>query len=621
MLAAIKHRGPDDEGVEFLSPQVTLIHTRLSIIDLTPAGHQPMRDYPPEGVSANWITYNGEIFNYKELQPELEKEGWTSRTASDTEIILHAYRVWGAECVKRFRGMFAFCLMDQTRGLAFLSRDRLGIKPLYLFKQEQGGLAFASELRTLLALGPELISPVVNPSSLESFLAQGAVQGYDTIIDGITLLEPGANLFIDIETGKEIGRKTYWQLPAASEEGLSLSREKREEAIVCLSALARETVRLRLISDVPLGLFLSGGIDSASMLALASEVNADAARTICLGFDVADYDESRDAEATARAFNSNHTTLKITGEDVLNSLPSVFQAMDQPTVDGMNTYVVSGAARRAGLTVALSGLGGDELFGGYASFTDAPRAVSLRKKLRWTSLGKLAASFRRNRSGIKLKEAFEREPDLLTMYLLRRELFLPQERRALLALELSKETDKTTGLQQSLLDDLRRRSESLDDINRISFFEIELYMRNMLLRDGDTFSMAAPIEYRVPFLDHLFVEAVFSVPGKHKKADPRPKPLLLDLVGPTLPQSVWQKPKRGFTFPWGAWFARGGALEKTAQEAVSDAELWKRLNINQLAVAEIWRQFLAGDARISPLQILAFVTLRDFATRHKLKAA
>ena len=221
---------------------------------------------------------------------------------------------------------------------------------------------------------------------------------------------------------------------------------------------------------------------------------------------------------------------------------------------------------------------------------------------------------------MKLAEAMRRAPSLLTMYLLRRELFLSHERRALQP-QLPEGGDDVTGLDQSLLDDLQSRSAGMDDRNTISFFEIELYMRHMLLRDADVFSMAAPIEYRVPFLDHKLVEFVFSLPGKWKRPDPRLKPLLLDAVGPGLPPSVWQKPKRGFTFPWQSWFAPGGALAETARDAANDVEVWQRLGISPTGVSNTWQRFSAGDKRVSPLQLLAFVTLRDYAVRHGLRAA
>jgi asparagine synthase (glutamine-hydrolysing) len=614
LLSALRHRGPDDEGIESPTPTVMLVHTRLSILDLSDAGHQPMADQPEGGINPNWIVFNGEIFNFKELQADLDRAGWPCRTQSDTEVILQSYRFWGPQCVERFRGMFAFCLVDTTTGVAHLYRDRLGIKPLYYYSAPNGACVFASELRAILALGPELVSPKVNPVALESYFAQGAVQGYGTLIDGIKLLKPGSYITIDLETGKEVAGKTYWQLPMTAVNGLS-----REAAVDQLSAQLHDVVKLRLISDVPLGLFLSGGIDSGALLAFASGVGPGSLRTISLGFDVDGFDETEEARATATAYGSTHTSLKITGHDVLDALPSVFEAMDQPTVDGMNTYVVSRAAKDAGLTVALSGLGGDELFGGYASFEDVPKAVAFRKRLRWLRLPRMAALLRKGRAGVKVIEMFRRGCDPLAMYLLRRELFMPLERRSLHA--LPRESDRTTGLGLDLVDDLQTRSTNFDELNRISFFEIELYMRHMLLRDADVFSMAAPIEYRVPFLDHQLVDLIFSFPGSWKKKDPRPKPLLLDTIRGTLPTGVWQRPKRGFTFPWASWFAPGGALEQVANRAVNSDQTWRRLAIDPRGVKKIWQMFAAGDTRISASQIMAFVALQNFADQHQLTAA
>ena len=615
MLAALRHRGPDDDGLEQPVPGVTLVHTRLAILDLTENGHQPMADRPPEDLLPNWIVFNGEVFNFRELQGPLAQAGWYGRTRTDTEVILHSYRVWGERCVQRLRGMFACCLVDPQQGVAHLFRDRLGIKPLYLYRPPQGGLIFASEIRAILSLGPDYIAPRIRARALETFLAQGAVQGHEALIDGIEILQPGTFVTVDLTTAREVARRTYWQLPSRAEEGI-----RRSEAVEQLGALGREVLRLHLVSDVPLGLFLSGGIDSAALLSMASQhQNADL-RTISVGFEDAEFDESREAAATAAAFGTQHTTLKVTGEEILAALPEFFRALDQPSIDGMNTYIVSRAARQAGLTVALSGLGGDELFGGYRSFTDAPRALAWRRRL---NLGRLASgtlSLRHTRPAAKLAEAFRRPADLLMLYLLRRELFLPAERRAVLP-ELPAGSCEFTGLSRECLADLRSRSAQLEAVNKISLFELELYMRHMLLRDGDVFSMTAAIEYRVPFLDHRLVETVFSLPAGWKRADPRPKPLLLDAAGPQLPAGIWQKPKRGFTFPWAVWLARGGVLEEVLREAVHDVATWARLGLNPVAIAAIWRQFTAGDRRVNPFQMLALVTLRDYAERHRLQVA
>ena len=614
LLEAVRHRGPDDEGVEHPTPSVTFVHTRLAILDTSPCGHQPMRDQPSEAHATNWVTFNGEIFNFLELREELGRAGHPCSTLSDTEVILKAYRLWGRECVRRFVGMFALCIYDGARNEAILYRDRLGIKPVYLYRPPGGGLAFASELRALLALGSAVVPPVLNRMALESFLAQGAVQGEDSLVEGVTLLPPGCWLVVDGRTGEERERVTYWSLPNTPAEP-----ESREEAVARLGVLARDAVRLRLISDVPIGLFLSGGIDSAAMLALATEVSTGPLHTLSVGFDVASHDETDEAAATARLFGSKHQTIRLTGAGVLEDMPEALEAMDQPTVDGTNTYFVSRAARAAGLTVALSGLGGDELFGGYASFRDVPRALRLRRFAGW--LRPLAPLVERapSRGIVKAAEALRRHPDALAMYLLRRELFLPSERRRLHARPDG--SDASSGLPKTLESLIRRESGGLDVENQVSRFEIELYMRHMLLRDGDVFSMAAPIEYRVPFLDHRLVEAAFAMPGAWKRPDPRPKPLLLDAVGPSMPAAVWQRPKRGFTFPWRAWLSGSGALAQLAADAASDRATWESLGMKPGAVRTTWARFQRGDARVSPLQVLAFVTLRAFALRTGLHAA
>lgn len=405
----------------------------------------------------------------------------------------------------------------------------------------------------------------------------------------------------------------YWQLPLRSDA----PEVTRPEAVEALHVLGREVVEQHLISDAPLGLFLSGGVDSAALAALASEARpAGSLRAFTIGFNSPGFDESRAAAQTASYFGINQETITVTGDDVLHSIGGALAAIDQPTVDGFNTYFVSRFARAAGLSTALSGLGGDELFAGYDSFTDVPRAVALRKSVVGNWLVRIGKSMVPGRAGLKLAESFRREPDDLVMYLLRRELFLPDERRALQSLPCN--SDAITGVPAELMVEMKAAAAGMDEINRVSFYELHLYMRHMLLRDADVFSMAAPIEYRVPFLDHSFVEAVFALPGGWKRRDTRPKPLLLDLVGQRIPEVVWKRRKQGFAFPWGDWFKPGGALSGVACEAVNDSTTWRNLGLDCRGVISTWRRFAAGDRSVSPLQVLAFVALRDFAVRHQL---
>ncbi|NQT17123.1 MAG: asparagine synthase (glutamine-hydrolyzing), partial [Planctomycetes bacterium] len=484
MRAAMHHRGPDDSGlVELPDPAgrthpAVLLHTRLAILDLSRAGHQPMSDTPPsDDIAPNWIVYNGEIYNYRELRAELRDEGWPCRTRCDTETVLNAYRVWGERCAERFRGMFAWCLLDSRRGRAWLCRDRLGIKPLYTFRPAAGGLLFASELRTLLAAGPELVPPVIHPTALESFLAQGAVCGAASLIEGVELLGPGESLWTDW-SGEPIGRRTWWQIPfgPADESGPCDSRTRTRE-VARLADTLRDAVRLRLISDVPLGLFLSGGIDSGAIATVASEVAGARVETISIGFDQPEFDETGVAAEVASQLGTSHRCVRLTGQDVLEGLDDALAAVDQPTVDGFNVYFVSRAARQSGLEVALSGLGGDELFGGYATFHDVPRALAWRRRLSWLKpahfpMSRLLAGYG-TRAGAKAALMLTRTATPHQMYFLRRELFFPGERRQLCALPTA--SDSAAGVPQAMVADLVHQARDLDPFNQVSLFEMGSY--------------------------------------------------------------------------------------------------------------------------------------------------
>lgn len=622
MLAAMRHRGPDGSGIKELRDRsghhsVVLLHSRLAILDLSPSGNQPMSDVPSNGEQpANWLVFNGEIYNFLSLHPELKNAGWPCRTRCDTEVILNAFRVWGEACVERMRGMFAWCLVDTTQERIWLCRDRLGIKPLYIYRPPGGGLLFASEIRTLLAAGSELVQPIVSPTALESFLAQGAVCGVQSIIAGIESLEPGQSLITDW-IGRPINSRTYWQIPFFT--GSEVAQLDRISAVEKLADVLRDSVNSHLISDVPIGIFLSGGIDSSTITTIAKEVSATQIQTISLGFDQKDFDETAIAEVVAKSLGTEHKTIQLTGQTVLDNLTEVVTAIDQPTVDGFNTFFVSQATRNAGLTVALSGLGGDELFGGYASFRDVNGALSLRQRLRWlnslnTFLAK-TSNILSGRTGIKLAELWRRPPHALDIYLLRRELFMPGERRSLHP--LPEGSDPLSGVPQALLEKLGQQIGNTDTIQQVSFFELSFYMRYMLLRDADVFSMSSGLELRVPLLDHKIVELVFPLPSAWKCGNSLPKSLLIDAAGSQLPLIVQNQPKRGFKFPWNSWLR--GALFKRVEKAIGNQDVWRQLGLNHLAVEILWQRFLQKERRISPLQILAFLILEDYCKRHSLK--
>jgi asparagine synthase (glutamine-hydrolysing) len=651
MRAALKHRGPDDDGFEIVrgpggATPAVLAHTRLSIVDLSPSGHQPKHDEPADPkLTPNVVTFNGEIYNYRALKPELACAGWPCRSTSDTEVLLHAYRVWGLRAVERFEGMFAFCLLDTARGLAWFCRDRVGIKPVYLYRPERGGLLFASEVRALLAAGADLVPRRLHAPAVESFLSQGAVMSEHAIVRGVELLGPGESLLCDFE-GKPIRRVRYWSVDFGGENGertqpadgspppsdTSPRRGQavswRSEVVAELGLALRHSLSKLLLADVPVGLFLSSGVDSTAVAAIASEVSAQPLRTIAVGFDVAAWDETEPAALSAHDLGTEHERVELSGERVLASFDDVLAAVDQPTVDGFNTYHISLAARRAGLTVALSGLGGDEIFGGYRSFVDVPRALRLQSLTRAFGsrplgtmadlLTRAAGSPRvkaRGRALVKLGETLRRRADVVDLYLLRRELFTAAERRALQT--LPRQSDAVAGLEHDDLEALRRLHSEREALDRIAALEFSTYMRHMLLRDADVFSMRHGLEIRVPLLEHYAVAEAARARSRWRRPDPRPKPLLVDAAGARLPPRSWQAKKRGFTFPWRAWL-RGPLRERA--EAGLEGQSLERAGLDAAAARGIWQSFLHGDPRVSELEVIALLVLSDYVERHRLAA-
>jgi asparagine synthase (glutamine-hydrolysing) len=648
MRVALRHRGPDDEGEEQVARaddgrSIVLGHTRLSIVELTDAGHQPMADDgAPPGVRPNVIVFNGEIYNFREVAEDLARLGLPCRSRSDTEVILKAYRAWGVRAVERLDGMFAFVLVDRARNLAWFCRDRLGIKPLYLFRPAGGGLLFASEVRALLAAGEDLVPRRARPAALESFLSQGAVMGDDSLVEGVSMLPAGTSLVTDL-TGQVARSVRYWSAAFGADAGANVrsadgsgeaSRAPlplrpapyRSEVVTELGLGLRRSMRLLLLADVPVGLFLSSGVDSGVLATVATESRDVRLRTLSIGFDVPGFDELLGARATARDLGTEHVEVTLTGASVLESFDEVLDAVDQPTVDGFNTFHVARAARGADLKVALSGLGGDELFGGYASLRDVPRAFRLSRALHAVTgprvrhgLSRVAARVGGTvrldaRMLMKLEQTFERPADLLSLYLLRRELFSQADRRALLPLPVG--SDPSSGLEEPMLAELRGAADGRHPIDAVAAFELHGYMRDMLLRDSDVFSMAHGLEIRVPLLEPYIVEQAARAQSGWRKPDPRPKPLLLDAAGPRLPERAWREKKRGFTFPWAAWLR--GPLRARVEDSLAVDRL-SSLGLDQRAAREIWRRFAEGDGRTSALQIIGLLVLDALVRRDGLR--
>ena len=516
------------------------------------------------------------------------------------------------------RGCLPGVWADTTNQEIWLCRDRLGIKPLYLYRPAGGGLIFASEIRTILAAGADLVPHDLDRGALETFLAQGAVCGDRNIIQGITQLPPGSLLKLDW-AGRERSQRQYFQLERqVTAPGLPVPT--RDRVVAEVAQVLRESVARHLLADVPIGVFLSGGIDSTAIATLATEIAKDKIKTISIGFDVPAFDETEQAAATARSLGTEHINISLSGAEIVRDFDEILAAMDSPTVDGFNTFVVARATNKLGIKVALSGLGGDELFGGYASFRDLPRLMRLRQPL--APLAPIAAGIFAVLEGIvpnrgipKLIAAWQlpnRVPDL---YYLRRQLFTPQERRQLQALPPG--LHAAHGIPLSLSEHLLEATQGQEIFNQISQLELSFYMRYMLLRDADIFSMKSGLELRVPLLDDRLIATVLPLAASLKLDRHRLKPLLVDAVGTDLIQQIARQPKRGFQFPWAVWLR--GDLAPRIDRVFTDGDLWSALGFDPNAVRSLWHKFQQRDRRISPLQILGLVIFADYCQRHGLE--
>ena len=577
MNEAQRHRGPDDQGVVDLG-QVVLGNTRLAIIDTSAAGHQPMHD--PE--TGNWITYNGEIYNFKELRREIGGE-WVSST--DTEVVLRGYGKWGVDLFRKLRGMFALALWDSQKQQLLLARDLLGIKPLYYYSAKDRFI-FASELRALLASG--LVPRRVDPAGVDSYLACGSVAAPLTIIDGIKQLLPGHYLQVSVNEISDVEFEFPEREAVAGD---------RDDAVARLRAELQESVRLHLVSDVPLGVFLSGGMDSSALVALMSRDQTP--QTFSVVFDESTFSEAPFSRAVAERFQTNHREIRLTENQLIEMLPAAIAAIDQPTMDGINTFVVSKAVKNAGITVALSGLGGDELFAGYPSFRRAVRLASIpqatRRVLRAASgVGKIAVNGSVQRQ--KFWQLANSEGTAADVYHISRQLFSTETATRI----TGRESNCRGGPPWPPVSG----NGNSDIVNTTSQLELRGYMANTLLRDTDAMSMAHSLEVRVPFVDVNVVNYVLSLPGDWKLRNGSAKPLLADALADLLPRDFLARPKMGFTLPFEKW------LQQNLRHEISSVLEDAGPVLNPKAVKKIWRDFLekpraVGWSRPWSLYILA----------------
>ncbi len=550
LLGGQAHRGPDDEGW-LTRKDLVLGHRRLSIVDLSPLGRQPMSNED----DSIWVVYNGEIYNHQQLRRELQERGHHFSSASDTEAIIHGYEEWGIEgLLHRLRGMFAFALYDgrQTphHPRLILARDRLGIKPLYFAPlPNRNGLVFASEVRALLCSG--LIPRDEDPRARLAFLLFGSIPSPWTTVKAVQALPAGQYLVAD---GRELQPIRYYALErcfssldssAEPQSGGEANVEALEKGI---RATLEETVALHLISDAPLGVFLSGGIDSSALVALAAPRKPDLI-TLGVVFEEQRFSEEPYQKLVAEKYATRHHRVAVTIQDFQDELKRFLEVMDQPTLDGLNTYFVAKAARQVGLKAVLSGIGGDEIFCGYPTLRRAPTLWRLRGlphplRAGVITLGTFRPSLR--------KLAFLRRNGNLPFYLVQRGLFTPGEAARLLD---AKERDAW-----GLIESLEPPEAPRDPVRLQQFLEARHYLVDQLLKDADVFGMAHSVEIRVPFLDHTLVEEALGAPRSLQLDRRWPKSLLTRSLRDLLPEQIVFRPKQGFTFPIEVWLRSIGDL-------------------------------------------------------------
>lgn len=596
------HRGPDDGGIESRGP-ATIGMRRLAIFD-PKNGRQPMAT--PDGRFQ--IVFNGAIYNFRELRQELASAGFSFRTECDTEVLLASYAHWGEACLQKLRGMFAFAVWDASEETLFCARDPFGIKPLY-FQQSGDRLLFASELNALLASG--VVHSEIDPVSVADYLGWFAVPAPRTIYRGVLSLRPGE--CATFCRGK-LETRAGWSFKRIDRAAQVCG--SRAEFVSELRVHLRDTIRAHVVADVPVGAFLSGGLDSAAVAALMAEATGTKLKTFTIGFGETRYDESTAAETTARHLGTEHYTRILTGADVARDLPALLAAFDQPTGDGINTYYASQTARAGGVTVALSGLGGDELFGGYPSFRDIPRLArwlpmwqKLPNAIRTPILGKLRSRGTRYR---KLADMLQVARNVNELCAMQRRVFSESRRSELLNRDLQQSLRTNPPYHPGLLA-LSGDLAGAGLFETISAWELRTYMADVLLRDSDVMSMRHSLELRVPFVDRPLTEWLWGQPAAFKDDRVQPKSALASAVRDLLPPEMESRQKRGFSLPFAAWMHR--ELRPFLDDTFSDSSVNRSGLFSRQPVQAFWAEYLKREDTHQWSRVWSLAVLINFANR------
>jgi asparagine synthase (glutamine-hydrolysing) len=579
--AALAHRGPDGSG-RYQDGRALLVHRRLAIIDPASRADQPMGT-----ADARFhLVYNGEVYNYRELRVRLQERGIPLRTESDTEALLQLLALDGPAALAGVRGMFALALWDARERTLLVARDRFGIKPLYVAAQP-GGVAFASEIGALRAAG--LAGHQPSPAGMLAYLAWGSIPQPLTWLAGVESLEAGAWAAWDCRGAASGGRFADATTPYAGESALDETQLRFR-----VRAAVVDSVRAHLVADVPVGVFLSGGIDSGAIVSAARTAGADALHTYTVSVDDQRYDEASLATATARHFGTIHHDLRVEAGHIARDLDAILARLDQPTGDAVNSYYVSRAVAQTGVKAVLSGVGGDELFGGYPSFRRIPSMLALGRRLgRFSRLAGVAARTMPAWRAAKWRHVTS-APRPKTAYRAMRGLFMPEELTAIAGPAMA---DTWSDALAGLVAAERRIFEPAGaetELASVARMETRGFLGSQLLRDIDVMAMAHGLEVRTPFVDHELQQAIWPSLGSHPQLMPG-KRLLHDTLALPLPAAVVAGPKRGFTLPFAVWLR--GPLRAPVREGL-DA-LVSRQWIAAAAAARTWSEWERGDAHWS----------------------
>jgi len=542
------------------------------------------------------MVFNGEMYNYSEVKSKIRD--YAFRTSGDSEVLLAAYLKWGADSIKHFRGMFAFAIWDKHEKELFICRDRMGVKPLYYFFDEEK-ILFASEVRSILASG--MVKRTVDQNALIDYFSYQSISAPHSIIKGIRQLKAG--VWMKIKAGK-IEEKVYWDVTNTKADFDFNDTKKTQKHI---NELMLQSVERRLVSDVPVGAFLSGGIDSSAVVGLMAAASSARPNTFNISFHEKEFDESEYAEIVAKKFNTNHENILLKPTTFLDELHNSLNALDSPSGDGINTYVVSKAIKQKGITVALSGVGGDELFAGYPIFSQYLKLQQ--KKSLWSipyairnAFAKIALNGAINGKKNRIKQLINLDScSIENVYPIFRQILSPAQIKEYT--RISDDATIVTAIQNELINK-EEHLHAMPLLSQISAADYIGYTQQTLLKDTDQMSMAVSLEVREPFFDQDLVEFVLAVPDSLKKPA-YPKSLLVESLKPLLPDEIVFRKKKGFLFPWDMWMK--SELKSFCDEQIKNIS--SRSFIDGDRLNNYWKCFLKGDENIRWIEIWLFVVL------------